>query len=168
MGTRNIIKPSGPTELGFYRRSPLSAYIRRFFSFLRCTACGHSQMIIFNVIIIFLSHYSFFIILLLSLSRRSVQLPFPITLPILSPSNPSKYSSVIFPHLTFTPPYHSLTQLLPLFLSSSPALSFLFSHLRRHFANPNKPIAIQFPVSSPFRRSSFKPLGHNTGAWFHC
>ena len=40
-----------------YLRSLLSGYINPFFSFLYCTACGHSQLIISNTIINFaLSH----------------------------------------------------------------------------------------------------------------
>ena len=101
MGTLNILQPSAPTELGFYRRSPLSAYIRRFFSFLRCTACGHSQLIIhfchqlsFFFIILLLCYSSFFSSFstpLFLLALNSLPIPLrriPISCPICAAISP--------------------------------------------------------------------------------
>ena len=86
MGTRNVLQSSGPTEFVIYHWSLLNPYIRCFFSFLHCTACGHSHLIIANFVILFLSLLFFvpFSLFCVLPPRRSFLRSNPLTIPSLS------------------------------------------------------------------------------------
>ena len=116
VGTMKLLNRSGPTELVLYHRSLLPAYISVFVSVIPCTACGHRQLIIVNIIILLISvtfPYSFFIsrsllsapALLLALKSLSISLSF-FTNSSLQPPLSSILTGVLLSLLPSTPPFH--------------------------------------------------------------